>query len=40
MKNDIVLKVENLETKFKVGKRIVNAVNDVSFELKKELCLG
>ncbi len=40
MKNDIVLKVEGLETKFKVGRRIVNAVNDVSFELKKGTMLG
>jgi len=40
LNNEVVLKVENLQTKFKVGKRIVHAVNDVSFELKKGKMLG
>lgn len=40
MNNNIVLKVENLQTKFKVGKRIVHAVNDVSFDLKRGTTLG
>ena len=40
MDKDIVLKVENLQTKFTVGKRIVHAVNDVSFELRSGSTLG
>lgn len=40
LKKDVVLKLENLQTKFKVGKRIVHAVNDVSFELKAGTTLG
>ena len=40
MNKDLVLKVDNLQTKFKVGKRIVHAVNDVSFELKSGTTLG
>lgn len=38
---DYVLKVENLQTKFKVGKRTVNAVNGVTFQLQrgKTLCV-
>ena len=40
MNNNIVLKVTNLQTKFKIGKRIVHAVNDISFELKKSTTLG
>ena len=40
MDNNIVLKVENLQTKFRVGKKIVHAVNDVSFELKHGSMLG
>jgi len=40
LNNNVVLKVENLQTKFRVGKRIVHAVNDVSFELKKGKMLG
>ncbi|MBT3320194.1 MAG: ABC transporter ATP-binding protein [Clostridia bacterium] len=40
LNKDIVLKLENLQTKFKVGKRIVHAVNDVSFELKSGTTLG
>lgn len=40
MNKDIVVKVENLQTKFTVGKRIVHAVNDVSFELKSGTTLG
>lgn len=40
LNKDIVLKVENLQTKFNVGKRIVHAVNDVSFELKRGTTLG
>ena len=40
MNHNIVLKVENLQTKFHVGKRIVHAVNGVSFELKKGTTLG
>ncbi len=40
MDNNIVLRVKNLQTKFKVGKRMVHAVNDVSFELKRGTTLG
>ena len=40
LNKDIVLKVDNLQTKFKVGKRIVHAVNDVSFELRAGTTLG
>ena len=40
MNKDIVLQVKNLQTKFKVGKRIVHAVNDVSFDLKSGTTLG
>ena len=40
MNEEIILKVENLQTKFRVGKRVVHAVNDVSFELKKGTMLG
>lgn len=40
MNNDVVLKVANLQTKFHVGKKIVHAVNDVSFELKNGTTLG
>ncbi len=38
---DYVLEVENLQTKFHVGKRIVNAVNGVTFQLRrgKTLCI-
>ncbi len=38
--DNIVLKVENLQTKFRVGKKTVYAVNDVSFELKHGTMLG
>lgn len=39
--NDLILSVENLQTKFHVGKRTVNAVNGVSLSLKrgKTLCI-
>lgn len=40
MNDNIVLKVSNLQTRFKVGRRIVYAVKDVSFELKKGSILG
>ena len=42
MKTDtkIVLEVKDLKTKFKVGKRIVHAVNGVSFSLKYGTTLG
>ena len=38
---DHILKVEDLQTRFKVGKRTVNAVNGVTFNLKrgKTLCI-
>lgn len=38
---DIILKIQNLQTKFRVGKRTVNAVNGVDLELKrgKSLCI-
>ena len=41
MKKDLVLKVEGLKTRFKVDKKIVNAVNGVNFELErgKTLCV-
>lgn len=38
--SDIVLKVQNLQTKFKVGRNTVHAVNDVSFELRRGTTLG
>lgn len=39
--NDLILSVENLQTKFHVGKRTVNAVNGVNLSLKrgKTLCI-
>lgn len=40
MNKDVILKVENLKTEFKVSRRIVNAVNDVCFELKRGTTLG
>lgn len=40
MEQDTILRVENLQTKFKVGRKMVHAVNDVSFELKKGKTLG
>jgi len=40
LKSNIVLKVSHLQTKFKVGKRLVHAVNGVSFELKYGTTLG
>ena len=40
MEQDIILRVEHLQTKFKVGKRTVNAVNDVSFQLRRGVTLG
>lgn len=40
MDDKVILRVENLQAKFKVGKRMVHAVNDVSFELKKGSTLG
>lgn len=41
MEQDIVLSVNDLKTRFKVGKKIVNAVNGVTFDLKrgKTLCI-
>ena len=39
-KDKIVLSVKNLQTKFHVGKGLVHAVNDVSFDLKCESTLG
>lgn len=40
-KKDVILKVENLKTEFKVSKRVVHAVNGVSFDLQrgKTLCI-
>lgn len=40
MNKDVILEVENLKTEFKVGRRIVHAVNGVSFELKRGTTLG
>jgi len=40
MKTDNILEVRNLETRFKVGRRTVYAVNDVSFSLKRGKTLG
>ena len=39
-RKDNVLEVENLRTEFKVGKKTVHAVNDVSFSLKRGETLG
>ena len=38
---DFILQVKDLKTEFKVGKRIVHAVNGVSFNLErgKTLCI-
>ena len=40
-RDDIVLEVKDLKTRFKVGKKIVNAVNGATFSLKrgKTLCI-
>lgn len=40
MDKNIILNVEHLNTQFKVGKRTVYAVNDVSFSLKRRSTLG
>lgn len=40
MEQDIVLQVENLKTQFKVGRKLVRAVNGVSFQLRKGTTLG
>jgi peptide/nickel transport system ATP-binding protein len=40
MDKNVILKVEHLNTQFKVGKRTVYAVNDVSFSLKRGTTLG
>ena len=40
MDNEYILRVENLNTKFQVGKKTVNAVNDVSFKLRRKTILG
>ena len=40
MNKDVILKVDHLKTEFKIGKRIVHAVNDVCFELKRGTTLG
>lgn len=40
MENKTILKVNNLQTEFSVGKKKVHAVNGVSFELKKGEILG
>ncbi|WP_135557347.1 ABC transporter ATP-binding protein [Paenibacillus cymbidii] len=37
---DLVLKVDNLQTQFDLGRRIVRAVNGVSFEVRKGRTLG
>ncbi|NLJ41164.1 MAG: ABC transporter ATP-binding protein [Clostridiales bacterium] len=40
MNKDIVLSIDGLKTQFKVGKRIVHAVNDVSLSVKRGKTLG
>ena len=35
-----ILRIENLQTEFKVGKRIVHAVNGVSYTLGRGRTLG
>ncbi|WP_284639277.1 ABC transporter ATP-binding protein [Paenibacillus silviterrae] len=37
---DLILKVENLQTQFDLGKRVVKAVNGVSFNVRKGSTLG
>ncbi|WP_409340857.1 ABC transporter ATP-binding protein [Paenibacillus sp. MBLB4367] len=37
---DLILKVDQLQTRFQVGRRIVNAVNGVSFGVKRGRTLG
>lgn len=39
-KQEIVLRIDNLKTQFKVGKKTVQAVNGVSFQLRKGTTLG
>lgn len=39
-KKDVILSVNKLKTRFKVGHRIVNAVNGVDFDLKRSTTLG
>ena len=40
MEHDYVLQIENLETKFAIGRKTVNAVNDVSIKLRRGTTLG
>ena len=40
MSDDLILKVENLQTQFDLGRRVVKAVNGVSFHVKKGKTLG
>jgi len=40
MEKDYILQVKNLETRFKIGKKTVHAVNDVSFNLRRGTTLG
>jgi peptide/nickel transport system ATP-binding protein len=40
MQKDYVLQIENLQTKFTMGKKVVNAVNDVSLKLRRGTTLG
>ena len=37
---EIVLRVDDLKTQFKVGKKTVQAVNGVTFQLRKGTTLG
>ncbi|NOU96161.1 ATP-binding cassette domain-containing protein [Paenibacillus sp. LMG 31456] len=38
--NDLILKIDNLHTQFDLGRRVVKAVNGVSFSVKKGRTLG
>ncbi|WP_243767510.1 ABC transporter ATP-binding protein [Paenibacillus agricola] len=40
VENDLILKVDNLHTQFDMGRRVVKAVNGVSFSVKKGRTLG
>ena len=40
MDQDLILRVKHLQVKIKVGRRMVHAVNDVSFDLKRGKTLG
>ena len=40
MENDVILKVEHLKQYFKMGRSVLKAVDDVSFEVKRGEVFG